>query len=313
MFRKVIVSLVVMSLSTLTVSPAPNNPRSSAEVVLLRRCKVEYRHATELDAPAQGIFQDCLVELGEKVKAGQVLGRLQDKEQRATMERSKFEAESLASVRTAESKHTLARTKHRYARDLYQRNAIGKEEYEIAKQEEETARLSLEEVKVAHRLAELSYRQAEAAVRTREIVSPHDGIVVQIARRPGEAVSALPKDPTVRRLGEGVSTLPKDPIFRVVNADVLRVTGYLDAGDAWRVRAGQSVRVTPETAGPALPIQSEVFTGQVIFVDSEIDPRTRTCRVVAEIKNRKELLRAGLDVQMEILMATETPANTAAR
>jgi RND family efflux transporter MFP subunit len=297
MFRKVVVSLLVLLLSSLTVLPAPNNPPSSAEVVLLRRCKVEYRHATELDAPAQGIFQDCLVELGDKVKAGQVLGRLQDKEQRAEMERAKFEAESVAAVRTAESKYNLARTKHRYARDLYQRNAIGKEEYEIAKQEEETARLSLEEVKVTHRLAELRYRQAETAVRTREIVSPHDGIVVLIARRPGEAVS----------------TLPKDPIFRVVNAEVLRVTGYLDAGDAWRVRAGQSVRVTPETAGPALPIQSEVFTGQVVFVDSEIDPRTRTCRVVAEVKNRKGLLRAGLELQMEILLATPAPATTPAR
>jgi multidrug efflux pump subunit AcrA (membrane-fusion protein) len=242
-----------------------------------------------------------------------VLGRLQDKEERAKMELTKFEAESMASVRTAESKYNLARTKHRYARDLYQRNAIGKEEYEIAKQEEETARLSLEEVKVGHRLAELRYRQAEAAVRTREIVSPHEGIVVQIVRRPGEAVSALPRDPILRRPGEAGSTLPKDPIFRVVNVEVLRVTGYLDAGDTWRVHPGQSVRVTAEMAGPALPIQSEVFTGQVIFVDSEIDPRTRTCRVVAEVKNRKGLLRAGLDVQMEILLATATPANTAAR
>ncbi|HEY7309645.1 MAG TPA: efflux RND transporter periplasmic adaptor subunit [Gemmataceae bacterium] len=313
MLRKVIVSLVVLPLLTLTISSAPPTPPSSAEAVLLRRCKAEYRHATELDAPAPGILQDCLVELGDKVKAGQVLGRLQDKEQRAEMERSKFEAESMASVRTAESRYTLARTKHRYARDLFQRNAIGKEEYEVAKQEEETARLALEEVKAAHRVAELRYKQAEVAVRAREIVSPHDGVVVQIVRRPGEAMSSLGKEPVVRRAGEAVSALPKDPIFRVVNAEVLRVTGYLDAGDAWRVHAGQSVCVTPETAGPALPIQSEVFTGQVVFVDSEIDPRTRTCRVVAEVKNRKGLLRAGLDLQMEILLAPVTPAKSAAR
>jgi RND family efflux transporter MFP subunit len=297
MVRNVLVSLFLMSLTGLTVSSAPPSRRASEEVILLRRCQAEYRHATLLGAPMAGVLQDCLVELGDKVKAGQVLGRLQDKEQRAEMERSKFEAESVASVRTAESRYTLARTRHRYARDLFQRNAAGKQEYEIAQQEEETARLALEEAKVGHHLAELRYRLAEAAVHNREIVSPHDGVVVQI----------------MKRAGEGVSALARDPLFRVVNTELLRVTGNLDAGDAWRVRPGQSVRVAPEAAGPALPIQSETFTGKVVFVDSEIDPRTRTCRVVAEVENRKGLLRAGLELRMEILMAAGVPAAASGR
>jgi RND family efflux transporter MFP subunit len=304
MFRKVLISLLVIFLSGLTVSPAPNKGRPAEnkgrpaeEVVLMRRCWAEYRHATQLGAPVPGILQDCLVELGDKVKAGQVLGRLQDVEQQAELERAKFEAESLAAVRTAESRFNLARTKHRYARELFRKNAIGKEEYDVAQQEEETARLVVDEAKVARRLAELRYRQAEAAVRTREIVSPHDGVVVQLIKRQGEAVTAF----------------PKDPVFRVVNPELMRVTGYVDAADMWRVRAGQSVRVTPEVAGPILPIQTEVFTGQVVFVDHELDSQTRTCRVVAEVKNREGLLRAGLELQMEVLLATATPASAAAR
>jgi len=297
MFRKVLVSLVLVLLATLPVMPKPQIVDSQGEIILLRRCQAEYRHATPLGAPTAGVLQDCLVELGDKVKAGQVLGRLRDMEQRAEMERAKFEAESLASVHSAESRYTLARTKNRYARDLFRKNAVGKQEYEIAQHEEETARLALEEAKVGHRLAELRYRLAEAAVRTREIVSHHDGIVVQINKHPGE----------------GVSALPHDPIFRVVNAELLRVTGYLDAGDVWRVRSGQSVRVIAESAGPALPIQGEVFTGRVVFVDNEIDPRTRTCRVVAEIKNRKDLLRAGLELQMEVLVGPAAPGGTTGR
>jgi multidrug resistance efflux pump len=213
------------------------------------------------------------------------------------MERSRFEAESLAAVRTAEARYNLVRTKTRYGRELFLRNATGKEEFEVLQKEEEAARLTLEEAKVLHRVAELNYRKAEAAVRAREIVSPHDGIVVQILKQKGEAVS----------------TIPQDAIFRVVNHELLRVTGYLDAVDAWRVRPGQSVRVTVETAGPVLPIQREVFRGQVIFVDSEIDTPTRTCKVVAEVKNRKGLLRAGLELQMEVLVGTEPPDRAAGR
>jgi RND family efflux transporter MFP subunit len=297
MFRTVLIALVPVLLATPPATPQPKTAGPPGEAILLRHCLAEYRHATLLGAPTAGVIQDCLVDLGDRVKAGQVLGRIQDLEQRAEMERAKLEAESLAPVRTAESRLDLARTKSRYSRELIRHQAVGKEEFEVSQKEEETARLTLEEAQVLHRLAELRYRQAEAAVRTREITSPHDGIVVQVLRRKGEAVSII----------------RQDPIFRVVNPELLRVTGYLDAVDAWRVRPGQAMRVTPEVAGSALPIQRESFPGRVIFVDSEIDPRTRTCRVVAEVKNRKDLLRAGLELQMEVFVGQAAPGGTAGR
>ena len=90
------------------------------------------------------------------------------------------------------------------------------------------------------------------------------------------------------------------PIYKVVAIDQLRVTGYLDAGDAWRVRQGQAVRIMPELEGGDLPIEREVFEGKITFVDSDIDPKTRTCRVFAEVENRGGLLRSGLECHMEI-------------
>lgn len=299
MFGKIISSLALLTIlalsAVLAVESIPTSP--SKERILLRHCLAEYRQATLLGAPIAGVIQDSLVDLGDRVKAGQVLGRIQDLEQRAEMERCKYEAEHPAAVRTAESKYDLAKIRTRYAKELTQEKAVSRLEYDVLKREEETARLSLEEAKVLQRLAQLHYQQARAAVQVREIISPHDGIIVQVLKRKGEAVSVL----------------PNDPVYRVVNPEVLRVTGYLDAVDAWRVRPGQAVRVKPETAGPALPIQEEVFSGEVVFVDREIDPRTRTCRVVAEVKNRKELLRAGLEVQMEILTETGPAAATSGR
>ena len=60
------------------------------------------------------------------------------------------------------------------------------------------------------------------------------------------------------------------------------------------------VRVMPEVEGDDLPIEREVFDGRISFVDSEIDPATRTCRVFAEVENRGGLLRSGLECRMEI-------------
>jgi Barrel-sandwich domain of CusB or HlyD membrane-fusion len=119
-------------------------------------------------------------------------------------------------------------------------------------------------------------------VAAREIVSPHDGVIVEIYKRVGEAITV------------GM------PIYKVVAIDRMRVTGYLDAGDAWRVRQGQAARIVPELEGGDLPIEREVFEGKITFVDSEIDPKTRTCRVFAEVENRGDLLRSGLECRMEI-------------
>ncbi|MBV8232785.1 MAG: efflux RND transporter periplasmic adaptor subunit, partial [Planctomycetaceae bacterium] len=116
----------------------------------------------------------------------------------------------------------------------------------------------------------------------REIVSPHDGIIVEVYKRVGE------------------STMLNMPIYKVVAIDRMRVTGYLDVGDAWRVRQGQTVRIMPELEGGDLPIERKVFEGKITFVDSEIDPKTRTCRVFAEVENRGGLLRSGLECRMEI-------------
>jgi len=123
---------------------------------------------------------------------------------------------------------------------------------------------------------------SKALVAAREITSPHDGVVVEIYKNTGEAIMA------------------GSPIFKVVKVDRMRVTGYLDASDACHVRPKQTVRVMPELEGVDLPIEREVFEGQITFVDSEIDPKTRTCRVFAEVENRGGLLRSGLDCRMEI-------------
>ena len=145
-----------------------------------------------------------------------------------------------------------------------------------------TAELELQAAIQGRRMAEAQLHAAKAMVAAREIVSPHDGIIVEIYKNVGEAITL------------GI------PIYKVVAIDRMRVTGYLDVGDAWRVRQGQAVRITPELEGGDLPIEREVFEGKITFVDSEIDPKTRTCRIFAEVENRGGLLRSGLECRMEI-------------
>ena len=146
----------------------------------------------------------------------------------------------------------------------------------------QTAELEIEAARHRRRLAELASRQVEATILSREFLCPHDGIVVMVFKNKGEAVA------------------PNEAFLRLVGAETVRVTGYLDVGDAWQIRAGQHVNVRPEVSGAELAIERQVFTGRIEYVDPEINTENQTCKVVAIVENRGGLLRAGLEARMEI-------------
>ena len=230
-----------------------------------------------------GLIQECLVRPGDRVKGGQVLGRLFNQDVLAELESRTVALESSeTTIHQGEATLEVERTKLRRAEALYNRNAVSIQDLQLQQLAVKTAELELQAAIQSRRMAEAQLHAAKAMVAAREIVSPHDGIIVEIYKNVGEAITL------------GI------PIYKVVAIDRMRVTGYLDAGDAWRVRQGQAVRIMPELEGGDLPIEREVFEGKITFVDSEIDPKTRTCRVFAEVENRGGLLRSGLECRMEI-------------
>src|SRR5208337_4390857 len=262
-----------------------DEPEHQSDVVLLQKCSIEYDRATPVGANYNvGLIQECLVRPGDRVKAGQVLGRLFNKDVLAEIEvRATALESSEIAIHQREATLEVARAKLRRAEALFSRRiALSAQDFQIQQLEVKNAELELKAAIQGQRTAESQLQQSKALVAAREITSPHDGVVVEIYMNTGQAIMA------------------GSPIFKVVKVDRMRVTGYLDASDAWHVRPKQTVRVMPELEGVDLPIEREVFEGQITFVDSEIDPKTRTCRVFAEVENRGGLLRSGLDCRMEI-------------
>jgi RND family efflux transporter MFP subunit len=252
-------------------------------VISLRRCTIEYSRSTLVGSNQYGLIRECLVRPGDRVKGGQVLGRLFDQDALAELESRTVALEgSQTTILRGEETLEVERTKLRRAGALYDRKALSIQDLQLQQLAVKTAELGLRAAIEGRRMAEAQLHVAKAMVAAREIVSPHDGIIVEIYKKAGEAITV------------------SIPIFRVVAVDRMRVTGYLDAGDAWRVRRGQAARITPELEGGDLPIEREAFAGEITFVDSEIDPKTQTCRVFAEVENRGGLLRSGLECCMEI-------------
>jgi RND family efflux transporter MFP subunit len=277
--------LGLLILVTFVLDPqagAADAPDPSAEVLVLRRCPVDYERSATLGSNQYGVIQDCLVAPGDRVKGGQVIGRIRDDDLRAELKLRELEAGTDVEIRLSEAKSSQAAIKLRATQSLVRRNAASLEEYNLQKMEAEAASIAVEQAKHGRELAKIRLEQAQAQLRAREFVSPHDGIVIAILKRRGEPVA------------------PNEPVFKVVDTERLQVTGEVDITDSWRLRIGQSVRVVPEIAGADLPVEHEVFTGRIVFFEPHIDPMTQTCKVLVRVDNRGGLLRAGLETRIEI-------------
>ncbi len=282
--RRVVI-LIAASFVTLIVLGAVGAaqvPDPSAAGTVIRRCVMEYERNTPIGSPIYSTFKQCLVEAGSVVKTGQVLGRLQDDDVRAEVKLRETEANSDIDVRLSEAKSAKAQSKAARTALLVRKNAASQEEFNEHRLEAAAAVLEIEQAKHRRKIAAIQVEAAKAQLNLRCLISPHDGVVAVLHKRQGEPVS------------------PRDPILQVVDTSTLRVIGQVDVTDAWHLRAGQPVRVIVEIAGADLPVEHEVFPGKIIFVDSQIDPLTRTCKVLVRTENRANLLRAGLEARIEI-------------
>ena len=94
---------------TATKGVAPlGSPLSS--VLHLKHCKLEFHETTRLGSPLSSFLQDLLVNLGDSVKGGQVVGRLFDKEVRAQLDQFALKAESDIAIELARTDLSLAQT-----------------------------------------------------------------------------------------------------------------------------------------------------------------------------------------------------------
>ena len=258
------------------------DPAASVAGIVIRRCLMEYERNTPIGSSIYSVLKECAVEPGATVKAGQVLGRLIDDDVRTEIKLREAEAASDIDIRLSEAKSARAQAKAARTALLVRRNAASQEEWNEHRIEAAASILEVEQARHRHKIAAIQVEVARSQLLPRTLITPHDGVVTAVLKRKGEAVS------------------PRDPLFQVVDTTTLRVVGQVDVAEVWHLRAGQTVRMIVEVAGADLPVEHEVFAGSIVFVDSQIDPLTRTCKVHVRVQNRANLLRAGLEARVEV-------------
>ena len=224
-----------------------------------------------------GIVQESRKQLGDAVRAGEVMAVIDSREL----------ADTKAAYLAARERVTLAETTFAREKDLWEKKISPEEDYLKAKQALAEVRIELQVAAQKLRalgLAEASVQQlpgrANASLTRYEVVAPFAGTVIE----KHIAVGALLKDDT--------------EAFVVADLSTVWVDLNIAAKDLPLVRKGQRVVIVADTT-----MQAE---GTVSYISPVVSDETRTAVMRVVLPNPDGRWRPGLFVTAK-LSASETP------
>ncbi|MFZ1947742.1 MAG: efflux RND transporter periplasmic adaptor subunit [bacterium] len=239
----------------------------------------------EVKSKASGIVERLPIEMGDGVVRGQVIAELDPTEIRNDLEKGRA-AWAVATQAVRVKEQALKRTE-----------GLAKEGL-VSEQDLENARLDLERARSDEIGAKLAAANLEEKLADTVLRSPIDGIVLEKRVEVGQVIAS------------GVSSYTGGTAVAVI-ADLgkVYVNADVDETDIGRVALGQRVEVVPD----AFPDRKFVGRVERISPQSQTVQNVTTFLVVSALDNSEGVLKAGMNVTTDILVAGKDEALTVPR
>jgi RND family efflux transporter MFP subunit len=224
-----------------------------------------------------GRLESVSVRLGDPVRKGQTLAKIEDRELREQVNQAQASHQvSAATIRQREADLNLAQSNLDRARNLLERQLIPKQTFDDADARYQAAAAQLDLAKAQHAQAQARLDELKINVANTVISSPVNGFVGK------------------RSLDPGAWVTPNTTAFlSVVDISVVRLVANVVEKDLRRISAGQHADVTVD----AFP--GEKFAGRVARVAPVLDPATRTAQIEVEIQNAQARLKPGMYARVD--------------
>ena len=232
---------------------------------------------------------------GTRVKKGQKLADLE------SADIDQAEADYLKALADYENALRSSAAEVKLAQETYDRNKLLFEQKITAGKNLQSAEHDLE---VAKATAENSVNGTKAALTAARrhllILGLNDATIDALAKKTDLAATfslSSPIDGIVveRNATIGASVGTDANLFKIIDLSQVWIDANVFEKDLQRVRTGQEVRLTV----PAFP--AATFSGKVIFVDSVVDPETRTVKVRTEVANPDGRLKPDMFANVQIV------------
>jgi RND family efflux transporter MFP subunit len=299
-----------------TKGPKPVEVRvvPAAEVRMARTVGVSGTLAADdqivLSLKVPGRVQELKVDLGTRVRKGQLIARLDPTDYRLRVE------QAVATLHQARVRLGLPldgpndrvdaeRTPLvRQARAVLEEARLTRERYEKLLEQQLVAKAQVDTAVANEQVADGRYHDALEEIRNRQAVLVQRRTELELARQALiDTELFAPVDGMIRerRTATGEFLNAGTPVAMLVKIHPLRLQLAVPERAAASVRVGQDVRVTVDGDAGA-------HTGRVVRLSPSIQEQNRTLTIEAEVPNPAGALRPGAFSRAEIVIAADQPA-----
>ncbi|MEN6404974.1 MAG: HlyD family efflux transporter periplasmic adaptor subunit [Thermoguttaceae bacterium] len=266
--------------------------------VTLPNCLLALDEEVQVPAQAPGVLLKIPVREGQQVVIGELLAQIDDNVRRAQQQIAQYklkaaekQAEDDTAIRYADAAAAVAEAEYKQAVDANQKvvGTVPQAELRRLLLTHRQMVLSIEKSEKEREIAgyqakvsEAELQAADAELKNYRLVSPLNGVVIELSRREGEWVQA------------------GDPIMRLLRLDRLRVEGFLNAKEYSPAELENRPVQIVATLDRG---RQETFSGKIVFVKPLVQAGNEFL-VRAEVQNRQQdnawVLRPGMNVDMTI-------------
>ena len=239
---------------------------------------------------ANGRLQNVDVKLGDSVRQGQVIARVEDSELREQVRQAEASYKvAQASIRQREADLKLAQTNLDRSRSLYERQLLPQQTFDDVDARHQAAVAQLDLARAQFEQSKARLDELKITLTNTQIVAPVDGFIAK------------------RYLDPGAFASTNAPVASVVDIRTVRMVANLVERDMRRVPVGTAANVEVD----AYP--GELFKGRVSRVAPIFDPATRTAEIEIEVPNVGYRLKPGMYSRVHLTTNTREDAITIPR
>jgi RND family efflux transporter MFP subunit len=238
-------------------------------------------------ARVSGYLAKWLVDIGDRVKTGQVLATIDTPELDAELEAAKAQLNaSEAEVKVKEADAEFAKTTY----ERWQgspRGVVSEQEREDKKARFDASVAALNASQARVKLDEAKVDRLTSLTEFKQVTAPFDGVITERHVDIGDLVTAG-------------STTNTSPLFGIAQTEQIRVFVNVPQSASVQLGVGSAAEVT------ASEYPTRTFEGKVTRTSESIDPRARTLRVEVDLSNSDLALIPGMYVKVAFSLKPTT-------
>lgn len=243
------------------------------------------KEQVDVTAKVTGRVENVHVNIGDRVRRGDLLAELEDLEIQQQVRRATA-AQEVVRATLAQRRAELANAEAdlERSRQLMEGGLIPRQEYESKQTSFRVVQAQVQLTQAQGEQAQAELNELRIRFEQMKIVSPIDGVIAE------------------RFVDVGAVISPATPVVRVVNLSTLVTRANVPEREVSKLRLGNRALVVVDAFG------GTTFEGKVSRISPVMDAATRSALVEVEIPNRDGNLRAEMFARVTLDLATLRPA-----